>query len=129
MKCMLMKVGWKKDFVERNTQTMPISGWMGDSLLKKSANLGLEERLMTSPTRPLEACHSLGRQQRSKKKLTFVSPIQGELCCTQVPFGWGTTIPDCTWVRSFEADSGSLGLGADVRPRDRGLRRADCAWD
>ena len=41
----------------------------------------------------------------------------------------GTTIPDCTWVRSFEADSGSLGLGADVRPRDRGLRRADCAWD
>ena len=54
MKRMLMKVGWKKDFVEKNTPAMPISGWMGDSLLKKSANLGLEERLMTSPTRPLE---------------------------------------------------------------------------
>ena len=54
MKCMLMKVGWKKDFVEKNTPAMPISGWMGDSLLKKSANLGLVERLMTLPTRPLE---------------------------------------------------------------------------
>ena len=54
MKCMLMKVGWKKDFVEKNTPAMPISGWMGDSLLKKSENLGLVERLMTLPTRPLE---------------------------------------------------------------------------
>ena len=53
MKCMLIRVGWKMDFVEKNTPAMPISGWMGDSLLKKSANLGLVERLMTSPTRPL----------------------------------------------------------------------------
>ena len=54
MKCMLMKVGWKKDFVEKNTPAMPISGWMGDNLLKKSENMGLVERLMTLPTRPLE---------------------------------------------------------------------------
>jgi elongation factor 1-alpha len=31
MKSMLVKVGWKKDFVEKNTPVMPISGWMGDS--------------------------------------------------------------------------------------------------
>ena len=54
LKCMLIKVDWKKDFVEKNTPAMPISGWMDDSLLKKSANLGLVERLMTLPTRPLE---------------------------------------------------------------------------
>ena len=76
-----------------------------------------------------KVCHSWGRQQRCKKEQTFVSLNQGEVCCTQVPYGWGTTIPDCTWVRSFDADSGSLGLGADVRPSDSGLRLADCAWD
>merc|ERR1712014_240741 len=34
-----IKVGWKKDFVEKNTPVMPISGWMGDNLLKKSDNM------------------------------------------------------------------------------------------
>merc|ERR1719316_1370313 len=39
MKSMLIKVGWKKDFFEKNTPIMPISGWMGDNLLKKSENM------------------------------------------------------------------------------------------
>merc|ERR1711963_782287 len=38
-KSMLVKVGWKKDFIEKNTPVMPISGWMGDNLLKKSDNM------------------------------------------------------------------------------------------
>merc|ERR1711941_89961 len=36
MKSMLVKVGWKKEFIEKNTPVLPISGWMGDNLLKKS---------------------------------------------------------------------------------------------
>ena len=32
---MLMKVGRKKDFIEKNTPVPPISGWMGDNLFKK----------------------------------------------------------------------------------------------
>merc|ERR1712013_634790 len=40
MKSTLVKVGWKKDFIEKNTPIMPISGWMGDNLLKKSTNMG-----------------------------------------------------------------------------------------
>merc|ERR1719230_1641862 len=40
MKSMLIKVGWKKDFVEKSTPVLPISGWMGDNLLKKSDNMG-----------------------------------------------------------------------------------------
>ena len=39
MRSTLIKVGWKKDFVEKNTPVMPISGWMGDNLLKKSDNM------------------------------------------------------------------------------------------
>merc|ERR1719281_258623 len=39
MKSTLIKVGWKKDFIEKNTPVMPISGWMGDNLLKKSDNM------------------------------------------------------------------------------------------
>ena len=125
MKGMLLKVGWKKDFVEKNTPAMPIPGRMGDSLLKNSASLGLLERLMTLPTWPPEtsACRDVmpKAHKRSKKKLTVVSLIRGELCCTQVPFGWGTTIPDCTWVSSFEADSVSLGLGGRRAPKRQRL--------
>ena len=39
MKNMLMKVGWKKDFVEKSTPVLPLSGWMGDNLIKKSDNM------------------------------------------------------------------------------------------
>jgi len=35
----LMKVGWKKDFVLKSVPFMPISGWMGDNLLTKSAKM------------------------------------------------------------------------------------------
>merc|ERR1711908_230947 len=35
---MLQKVGWKKDFVLKSTPVLPISGWIGDNLLKKSTN-------------------------------------------------------------------------------------------
>jgi len=33
---MLKKVGWKKQFVDEQLPIMPISGWMGDNLIKKS---------------------------------------------------------------------------------------------
>jgi elongation factor 1-alpha len=36
---MLVKVGWKKDFIEKGAPYLPISGWMGDNLLKKSDNM------------------------------------------------------------------------------------------
>jgi len=39
MKNMLIKVGWKKDFVSDGVPVLPLSGWMGDNLLVKSANM------------------------------------------------------------------------------------------
>merc|ERR1712093_487775 len=39
MKNMLIKVGWKKDFVEKSTPILPLSGWIGDNLLAKSTNM------------------------------------------------------------------------------------------
>merc|ERR1719169_303111 len=32
----LAKGGWKKEFIDKNTPIIPISGWIGDNLLKKS---------------------------------------------------------------------------------------------
>merc|ERR1712100_372588 len=32
--------GCKKDFIEKNAPALPISGWMGDNLLKKSDKMG-----------------------------------------------------------------------------------------
>ncbi len=37
---MLMKVGWKKDFVAKSVPVLPISGWEGDNLITKSTNMG-----------------------------------------------------------------------------------------
>merc|ERR1719375_2318294 len=39
MRNMLTKVGWKKDFVAKSVPVLPISGWMGDNLLKKSEKM------------------------------------------------------------------------------------------
>jgi len=39
MKNMLIKVGWKKDYVEKCVPVLPISGWNGDNLLSKSAKM------------------------------------------------------------------------------------------
>jgi len=39
MTLMLMRVGWKKDFVQKSVPILPISGWIGDNLLKPSTNM------------------------------------------------------------------------------------------
>jgi elongation factor 1-alpha len=39
MKHMLVKVGWKQDFVDKSVPMLPISGWMGDNLITKSTNM------------------------------------------------------------------------------------------
>jgi len=36
---MLLKVGWKKDFVAKEVPIIPISGWIGDNLIKKSEKM------------------------------------------------------------------------------------------
>jgi len=37
---MLTKVGWKKDFIAKSVPILPISGWMGDNLIKPSEKMG-----------------------------------------------------------------------------------------
>merc|ERR1711934_189579 len=39
MKLMLVKVGWPQTFVNKRVPIIPISGWCGDNLLEKSANM------------------------------------------------------------------------------------------
>jgi elongation factor 1-alpha len=39
MRSMLIKCGWKKDFVMESVPVLPMSGWMGDNLLTKSTNM------------------------------------------------------------------------------------------
>jgi elongation factor 1-alpha len=40
MKEMLVKIGWKKEFIDNNVPIIPISGWIGDNLINKSTNMG-----------------------------------------------------------------------------------------
>jgi len=42
MRSMLVKVGWKKDMVEKQIPFLPISGWMGDNLLKCEDSKGVK---------------------------------------------------------------------------------------
>lgn len=36
---MLVKVGWKKDFVAKSVPVLPLSGWIGDNLITKSEKM------------------------------------------------------------------------------------------
>jgi elongation factor 1-alpha len=36
---MMTKVGWKKEFIDASVPVMPISGWIGDNLIKKSEKM------------------------------------------------------------------------------------------
>ncbi len=36
---MLIKVGWKKEFIKDSVPMLPISGWIGDNLVEPSANM------------------------------------------------------------------------------------------
>jgi len=40
MKSMLVKVGWRKEIVEKSVPFCVISGWMGDNLLKPMVSAG-----------------------------------------------------------------------------------------
>merc|ERR1712217_1015658 len=67
MKNMLAKVGWKKDFLEKNVTFMAISGWCGDNLVKKTTNMAwwkgqnvetvydCLDKMCRAPPRPTEA--------------------------------------------------------------------------
>merc|ERR1712129_5425 len=57
MKSTLIKVGWKKDFVEKNTPLVPISGWMGDNLIKKTTWTGGKVWMFLSIRRPFTLTH------------------------------------------------------------------------
>jgi translation elongation factor EF-1alpha len=39
MRHMLVRVGWKDDFVNKSVPILPISGWMGDNLIAKASTL------------------------------------------------------------------------------------------
>merc|ERR1719463_499493 len=63
---MLQKVGWKKEFILQSTPILPISGWMGDNLLKKSTEkLHIDtvqdalNDMARPPVRPVEAAMRL----------------------------------------------------------------------
>lgn len=54
MKHMLARVGWKQDFIDASVPILPISGWMGDNLIKKSDKMtwwkGQDVKTMDSRT-------------------------------------------------------------------------------
>merc|ERR1712000_686485 len=62
----LLKVGWKKDFVNQSVPVLPISGWMGDNLINKSTKMdwwkGVDikvdkealEKMVRTPDRPTD---------------------------------------------------------------------------
>lgn len=39
MRLMLTQVGWKKEFVDQSVPVLPLSGWQGDNLVKKSEHM------------------------------------------------------------------------------------------
>merc|ERR1711915_553756 len=84
MKNMLMKVGWKKDQVEKGVPVMPISGWMGDNLIKKSdkmawwkgVDVAVEKETVHVDTL-LDCLNGMARQPPRKTDAPMRLPISG----------------------------------------------------
>merc|ERR1712042_202827 len=75
MKSMLVKVGWKKDFIEKNTPVMPISGWMGDNLLKKSDNMAWGKGQDIEGGKEMEDPHSLKSNEMAQCSFQPQQPL------------------------------------------------------
>merc|ERR1711918_18778 len=52
MKNMLIKVGWKKDFVEKSTPVLPISGWMATTSSRRPRTWAGGRAWISSSRRP-----------------------------------------------------------------------------
>ncbi|KDD76122.1 glycosyl hydrolase [Helicosporidium sp. ATCC 50920] len=85
MRHMLVRVGWKGDFVEKSVPVIPISGWMGDNLITKSTNMtwwegkevlvGTSEKVKVHTL--LDALNEMVRMPDRKKDAPVRVPISG----------------------------------------------------
>jgi hypothetical protein len=78
----VMPVGWKRDFFEEHTPVMPVQGWIGDDLLKKSGNLGCEYFDMAKDDDDIDnefknMLVKVGLKKDSLEKNIHVMPVQG----------------------------------------------------
>lgn len=78
MKSMLVRVGWKKDFVDKSVAIIPMSGWVGDNLIKQSDKMpwwkGQEIEVNGSKTVVTTLLDSLNNIQRPERK--FDAPLR-----------------------------------------------------
>ncbi|KAJ9438495.1 Elongation factor 1-alpha [Diplonema papillatum] len=85
MKSMMIKTGWKKDFIEQCVPIVPISGWIGDNLLKKSEKMawwkgadiivGKDEKLHVETL--LDALNNMVRLPERKNDAPMRMPVSG----------------------------------------------------
>ncbi|KAJ9438496.1 Elongation factor 1-alpha [Diplonema papillatum] len=85
MKSMMIKTGWKKDFIEQCVPIVPISGWIGDNLLKKSEKMawwkgadiivGKDEKLHVDTL--LDALNNMVRLPERKNDAPMRMPVSG----------------------------------------------------
>jgi elongation factor 1-alpha len=83
MKNMLQRVGWKKDFIDKSVAIIPMSGWVGDNLIKKSDNMSwwkgqeIEVNGSKSPvTTLLDALNNIHKPER-KFDAPLRAPVSG----------------------------------------------------
>jgi elongation factor 1-alpha len=83
MKNMLQRVGWKKDFIDKSVSVIPMSGWQGDNLIKKSVNMpwwnGQEIEVNGSKANIVTLLDALNNIQKPERKLNVPlrAPVSG----------------------------------------------------
>lgn len=87
MKHMLTRVGWKADFVEKSVPIIPISGWMGDNLIKKSENMKWWNGMDIV---------GLNKEKVHIETLLNVSEAAGWQQCGCKPLCWLQSAAECT---------------------------------
>jgi elongation factor 1-alpha len=83
MKNMLQRVGWKKDFIDKSVAIIPMSGWQGDNLIKKSDKMpwwnGVDIEVNGAKVHVDTLLDALNNVQRVERKLDVPlrAPVSG----------------------------------------------------
>jgi elongation factor 1-alpha len=116
MALMLTKVGWKKDFVKNSVAFLPISGFKGDNLVKKTTNMdwwkGVDVTLAAGP-KTGEKIH-VDTLVDVLEKVVYI-PERNETAVMRMPVGSVLKIKGVGDVITGRVEQGNVKPGTEVK--------------
>jgi elongation factor 1-alpha len=114
MASMLAKVGWKKEFITASVPMLPISGWLGDNLIKPSPNMawytGIDVQVPEGPNKGKIHVHTL---LDCLEKMVYL-PVRNPAAAMRLPISGVYKIKGTGDVLTGRVEQGVVKPGIEV---------------